>query len=543
MTTETALIAGTTAVEAERAALEATLAELESRRMSRFRTLIEPAAAAQRRAEELGDAQLAHRARLLTAGVLLREGRSAEGGQAAHQVLAWAERHGTPYLLARTHRELAVFYRLVGDGSAQLTHAVQCVAHLTDDVPEAIRCRHLMALAVALDETGSHAEADRRFREALDLAVAVGEDELTLYILNNMAYTAYEHGDEAAARDLVARMLQVRDRGGREFSANELDTVARIEMMGGRYAAVEATLRAALDAGQSTLVGTEGDALAECALTLAEARRRDGRYDDAQQALDAALRMCAERGLHAVRARVRQEQAALYAATGRYREAYAEHCAFHADATALHSTQREARARVLQAVFEATEARRASEHFREMAHRDALTGLHNRRYVNERLPALIGEAAVRRTPISLAIVDLDHFKRVNDTLSHSTGDTVLQHVAEMLEEAATGPAVAARMGGEEFLLIFPGVDAAGAAQRCERLRLRIRGHGWGPVTGTLPVTVSVGVTTVLDGRTTPSAMLSQADRNLYAAKRGGRDRVVMDTGASAGVHPRGADHR
>jgi diguanylate cyclase (GGDEF)-like protein len=535
VTTEAALSAGTATLGDERAALAATVADLETRRMSQFRTLAEPAAAAERRAAELGDEELVQRARLITASVLLRRGASAEAGQAVHQVLAWAERNGTPYLLARAHRELAVFYRLIGDGSAHLTHAVQCVANLTDDVPLVIRARHLMALAVALDETGSHAEAERRFRESLDVAAAVGDQELTLYILNNMTYTAYEHGDEPAARDLVEQMHTAQARSGRGFSANELDTIARVAMMGGRYDVVEETLQVALDADRSALIGNEGDALAECLITLAEARRLDQRYDAAQEVLDACSRMCEERALHAIRARVREQQAALYAATGRFREAYAEHCAFHAETTALHSTQRDARARVLQAVFEATEARRASEHFREMAHRDALTGLHNRRYVNERLPALIGEAAAAHTPISLAIVDLDHFKRVNDTLSHSTGDTVLQHVAELLEEAATGPAVAARMGGEEFLLIFPGVDAAEAAARCERLRLRIRAYAWEPVTGTLPVTTSIGVTTVADGRTTPSAMLSQADRNLYAAKRGGRDRVVVDTGPAAGV--------
>jgi diguanylate cyclase (GGDEF)-like protein len=164
-----------------------------------------------------------------------------------------------------------------------------------------------------------------------------------------------------------------------------------------------------------------------------------------------------------------------------------------------------------------------------MAHRDPLTGLHNRRYVNERLPALLGEASVRRAPLSVAILDLDHFKRINDTLSHSTGDAVLQQVARLLVEAATGPAVAARMGGEEFLLILPDVDAAEAARRCEQVRLRIRAHDWEPVAGALPVTASIGVTTVPDGRGTPSALLSRADRNLYAAKRAGRDRVVVDT--------------
>lgn len=529
MTTQAASTAGP-AVD-DRARLLAELEELENRPTSAFRTLPGPAAAVEEQARALGDLDLASRARLLLVSVQLREGRSEEGGRSAHQVLEWAERHGSPYLLARAHRELAIFYRQVGDVSAALTHAVQCVAHLTEDTGPVIRARHLLSLAVVLDENGSADEADRRFREALALATAVGDRELTLYILNNMAYTAYENDDEPGARTLIEQMRDVQSRFSRPFSANELDTISRVEMMTRRYAAVEATLSPVLQDGPAALIDNEGDALAECLLTLAEARRRDGRLDAAQAALDAALRMSGDRGLHAIHARAREEQAALHAAAGNFRDAYEEHRAFHAEANALHSAQREARARALQAVFEAAEARRATEHFREMAHRDALTGLHNRRFVNERLPALIDDAARRHAPISVAIVDLDHFKRVNDTLSHSTGDAVLQVIAKLLTEAAPGNAIAARMGGEEFLLIFPDTGAAEAAQRCDALRLRVRAHPWAPITGALPVTTSIGVTTAPDGRATPSALLSQADRNLYAAKRSGRDRVVVDTPA------------
>jgi two-component system, cell cycle response regulator len=529
VTTEAAAAARAAATDVERLALAVVLADLETRPTSQFRALQGPAEEAEQRAEELGEPELAHRARLLLIAIMLREGRSAEGGQLAHQVLTWAELNGSPYLLARVHRELTIFYRQVGDMPDALTHAVQCVACLTDDVPQVIRARHLLSLAVVLDETGSTDEADRRFHESLDIANAVGDHELTLYILNNMAYTAYEAGDEPVALEHVAHMRDVQRLGHRGLGANELDTIARVEMMSERYDAVEATLRLMLDDGQATVLGTEADAVAECRLTLAEARRLDHRYDAAQKALDAALRICDERGLSAVRARVREEQSVLYAATGEFRQAFEEHRAFHAEATALHSGQRDARARALQAVFEATEARRVSEHFREMAHRDALTGLYNRRYIDERLPALLGEAAVRRTPISVAILDLDHFKRVNDTLSHITGDTVLQHIATLLVEAATGSAIAARMGGEEFLLVFPGVAAKEAAERCERLRLRIRAHAWEPITGTLPITTSIGVTAAADGQSTLSGMLAQADHNLYAAKRAGRDRVVADT--------------
>jgi len=507
------------------AVLAATLLELETRAVSAFRTVRAPALEVQRIARETGHEEFLQRADLLLADVMMREGRVGEGGRAAHQVLAWSEQHDSPYVLARAHRGLSIFFRLVGDISDSLTHGVQAVAHLTDDVPRKIRARHLMTLAVALDDSGSPTDGDRRYREALQIAEELDDQEFVLLVLNNMAYSAYENDDEPTARALTDRMWAVSATTGRGLAANELDTVARVEMMGGRYDSVETALAGVLD---GRVPANEGDAAAECMLTLAEARRLAGRYADSQVALDRAIHQCEATGLARLRARARQEQAALHAAAGDYRAAYEEHLLFHNDSSALHSAQRESRARAMQAVFEANEARRASEHFREMAHRDALTGLHNRRYVNERLPALLGEAAANGGPISVAIADLDHFKRINDTLSHATGDTVLQHVGALLQDAASGPVIAARMGGEEFLLIFPGMDGAETARRCELLRLRIRGHGWQPVTGAVLVTTSIGVSTAPDGRATVSALLSQADRNLYAAKRAGRDRVVAD---------------
>jgi two-component system, cell cycle response regulator len=533
VTTQAAEVAATVADDdvaraAERELIEAELAELEERPPSKFRSVAAPAAGIERRAGALGLEELAMQARLLRATVFIREGRSEHGGRWAHEVLAWAQAHDHAFLQARAHRMLSIFYRQVGDLSEGLSHAVQSYSHLSPDQPATLRARHLMTLAVALDESGSTEDGARRFREALQIAVAIDDADLALSILNNMAYTAFERDDEPGARDLVAQMREVRDRSGREFSALELDTIARIEMMSGHYDAAEHWLVVLLDDDQTKVESHEGDAPGVGLLTLAEARRLDGRPEDAQEALDAAVRMCEERGLEGVRAQARQEQAALHAAMGRFDLAYEEHRAFHAATTALHSAQREARARALQAVFEATEARRASEHFREMAHRDPLTGLHNRRYVNDRLPALLGEAVARRAPLSVAILDLDHFKRVNDTLSHSIGDEVLQHISQLLLEEASGPAIAARMGGEEFLLIMPGADAREAHERCERLRLRIRAYAWASITGMLPVTTSIGITTTDDGRGTPAALLSVADRNLYVAKREGRDRVVSD---------------
>ena len=517
---------GRATVDDPEAALAATLTELEGSSIAEFRSLRGPADEARRLADELGDEPAAQRATLLLADVLMREGRIGAGGRAAHQVLAWAELHDSPYVLARAHRALSMFYRLIGDLSDALAHGVQCLAGLPEDAPPGIRARHLMTLGVALDDLGSMEESERHYREALAIAADTGEEGLALRVLNNLTYNAYENGDEPAARALADRMREIATRSDRPLAAKELDTLARVEMMGGRYDALETILAAVLD-GRPGDTDADGDGTAECLLTLAEARRLAGRHREAQLALDRAVRECETNGLAGLRTRARQEQAALYAATGRYHEAYEEHQSFHADSTALHSTQREARAQALQAVFETDEARRSSERFRELAHRDALTGLYNRRHVNERLPALLAEAGHR--PISIALVDLDHFKQINDTLSHATGDTVLQHVSRLLQEAADGPALAARLGGEEFLLIFPQTDAPEAAARCERLRLRIRAYAWAPITGTLPVTASIGVTTATDGRATASALLSQADRNLYAAKSAGRDRIATES--------------
>jgi two-component system, cell cycle response regulator len=503
-------------------ALAAVLDLYEGRSAVDPRAILGPVIEARRVAEELGDEDSARRAVLLHADVLLREGRLAEGGRMAQQVLAWAEQHDRPYLRARAHRELALFHRLVGEFSDALAHAVQCASEL-EGAPPGTRAQHLMMLAVSLDDNGRFSDSDRHYRVILEIATQIHDHALTLRVLNNMAYNAYESEDENGAIALTELMRQASARFGHPLAAKECDTVARVEMMGGRYAAVERTLDGALT---GTLPDHDGDGIVECLLTLAEARRLDGRHQDAQLALDRAVALCDAAGHVGLRAQARQEQAALHAATGRYREAYEEHRVFHAESTALYRERQQARAFALQALFEADEARRATEHFREMALRDALTGLYNRRYVDEQLPVLLTESAGGRGPLSIAIVDLDHFKRINDTLSHATGDTVLQQVALLLQEAAEQGGVAARLGGEEFLLIMPETAADEALRRAERLRRRVRGHAWAPLTGILPVTTSIGVATAATGGTGMAALLADADRRLYAAKRGGRNRVV-----------------
>lgn len=180
-------------------------------------------------------------------------------------------------------------------------------------------------------------------------------------------------------------------------------------------------------------------------------------------------------------------------------------------------------------MFETAEARRDAEHYREQARRDALTGLYNRRFIDERLPQAMAEATVTGTPLTVALIDLDYFKRINDTLSHDIGDRVLVAVADLLsarQDDLSAAGFAARIGGEEFLVVLPGVGATDAPQRLEQIRHDVASYRWAPVTGDLPVTVSIGAVSVVPVGETQAELLAEADRRLYAAKRAGRDRVV-----------------
>ncbi|MEV6598497.1 GGDEF domain-containing protein [Actinoplanes sp. NPDC051346] len=509
------------------AALAEAMEAMEVAAVLDFRSVAVPATRAERFAAERGRVDLQMRARLLGAAVRCRRGDVATAGRIGMEVNTWATERQEAYVLARSHCLLSIVFRNIGDPAEALTHAVQAVAHTADDVTPWLRASPLVVLGVALTINSSVEEGTRRFTEALDIAVAAGDAAMILMVLNNMTYAACSTGDPQRALELANRMRTIAATHGMPLYGHYRDTIARVEMTLGRYAEAEQLLRPVLDDPDGPLLN-EGDALADCLQATAEAQRLQGATERAQVTLDRSFQVSRERGLKQAAVWAHQEQAELYAATGRYKEAFEEFRRFHDALLALQSVEREVRARTMQAIFETEEARRASDRFRELALRDPLTGLHNRRHVDQQLPALIAHTAEQQTPLSVALLDLDYFKRINDTLSHDAGDHVLKQVADLLTGAVAAPAVVARMGGEEFVVLLPDADAATAATTCERIRRTVGDHPWHPITGDLPVTVSIGVTTVHSGAATASALLADADRNLYAAKRSGRDRVFSD---------------
>ncbi|MBB5208334.1 ligand-binding sensor domain-containing diguanylate cyclase [Chiayiivirga flava] len=177
--------------------------------------------------------------------------------------------------------------------------------------------------------------------------------------------------------------------------------------------------------------------------------------------------------------------------------------------------------------------RKQSEAFARQAQEDALTGLPNRRSLDYALSRRFADACAAGAPLSVAIADIDHFKKINDNYSHETGDQVLRAVASILREGVRTDDVVGRYGGEEFLLLFPGLGVNEAATLCERLRRRVAGFDFASRYSGLEVTVSIGLA---DHATRPGheGLLSAADVMLYEAKNAGRNRVCWrrDTGTT-----------
>jgi diguanylate cyclase (GGDEF)-like protein len=178
------------------------------------------------------------------------------------------------------------------------------------------------------------------------------------------------------------------------------------------------------------------------------------------------------------------------------------------------------------------------ERLRDTARTDPLTGLLNRRGFDECFTYELERTRRGSGRLSLVLLDLDHFKEVNDRLGHSAGDVALERLGSVLNATKRQIDVAARVGGEEFALLLPDSDADGAFSVCERVRQRVR-DGLAvqlpaPMDGIadVPLTVSLGIASFPVDGTIPAELLRAADRALYEAKRLGRDRTVAGASTS-----------
>lgn len=340
-------------------------------------------------------------------------------------------------------------------------------------------------------------------------------------MLNNYAWILWNHGQATDALPLTWRLEAVAAAAGIAMNSTMLDTIASVLLGTGDLERAETVGRVMVDA---TIPEAEVRAAPQALLTRARSRHRRG---DPAEALDLVLRagqLAADRALPELTAIATMDKSHLLAEAGDTAGAHEALSISHATWVRVRDRDADARAASLQALFETEQVRQRSAIFEDLADRDALTGLWNRRHLDRVLPGLLTDHQITGSPLTVAILDVDHFKQVNDDRNHATGDAVLARIGELLDHLVPDPGFTARLGGEEFLLVLSGVEPTAAYALCDRTRRLIEHQPWNPITDGLPVTVSIGHATSATTSTVAS-LLGAADTALYDAKHAGRDQV------------------
>ena len=466
------------------------------------------------------------RARLLRADVLSRRGELEEALRIQVETLTEAELDADRMVCARAHCALASTYdRLTEPGKALLS-AEESVRLLAPGDPRHWPAEHMMILALFTSYWRLGSVDYTTFDEALRLARDLGDPLMLLAVLNNYIYVGLTRGD----RQVLAMVEEMRRLVERELADScpsaWLDTIAVGLMEVGKLEEAAEIARAAVEAAPKDLV--EPTATSMCILTQAQIERARGNLRLAAQRAEAAATLAREAGVGEAIARALSELSELAALEGDYRSAY-ELLRERNEAMENYLIERnELHAATLQAIYAVEVERQQRLALEALADSDPLTGLYNRRYMNRQLTGLV------QGPVALALVDIDHFKQINDRFSHDAGDRVLCHLATMLrahvEELGCPDGFVARIGGEEFVLAMPGVDEDEAFDCCERLRTAVEARSLDEIVPDLRITVSIGLAVQNDEAGDASALLGRADTQLYNAKRQGRNRVIIELG-------------
>ncbi|MGY1709674.1 diguanylate cyclase domain-containing protein [Geodermatophilus sp. SYSU D00758] len=286
----------------------------------------------------------------------------------------------------------------------------------------------------------------------------------------------------------------------------------------GEHAAAAGPLRAAV---RATTASGDRALLAAALLALGRALRRQGDGTGADQQLARALALATEHGLARVRRAALRELCTLHAERDDAGRALPYLQAYLADELERVDERRTRWVELFGRRKSLLETERAAGQLRRQAYEDPLTHLPNRRYAEARLDSLLSAGT---TP-ALAVVDVDHFKAINDAAGHPGGDTVLRTVGELLVAGVRDTDEVCRWAGDEFVVLLPDTTAEQAERALERARRAVAGHDWAALGVDLPVTISVGIASATRGDDRRT-LFAAADGVLYDAKRGGRDRVV-----------------
>ena len=414
------------------------------------------------------------------------------------------------------------------------------------------------ALGACFERMGDPWQAERLLGEALAIALPLNDPFLLQRTYNNLCaitigayYLLRGSGDAAEAEGRAALLrAEAHAREARVLLDRHPDPFAEVFIIGNLGEVL-------VHLGEPV----EARSLLERALALATERRysaqtwrircsmgelllTEGRFGEAFEALSTLLD---EIGANETRATLMRVHYSLYLASrrlGRTEDALLQLERYEAIQRLRTINQLRAQSQLFvtrveaeQMRQEAERARLEAEHERDRATAhaaeallDPLTGLGNRRFLDRQLPLLLSGVG-RAHPLCAALVDVDHFKPINDRHGHQLGDQVLVTLAELLRVGTRGADVVVRLGGEEFLIVLPDTPMERAYDVCERLRQQVAQHDWSALMPGLNVTLSIGLARA-HADPDPDDLVGRADHAMYRAKAAGRNRVEVEPDTS-----------
>lgn len=482
-----------------------------------------------------GDEELELEASVWLCIHLLQQGKLREAIAASHHVRERLRGESPETRAGRARMELLRTIALAASEAGEFEIALGAAQELAGDpavhADADAAYDAAFALAVCLERMGDSWQA---LRILTDVVARHGDETPSfpmLYTLNGIVATAlgafHRVRDIDPTGEAVDLLITARDAAERaaqllERFPNPLYRVAVVGNLGevltyqGELDAADTELRTALELAEE--IGAAGHC-DRVRASIGAWLLAVGRPDEALAWLDRLVDDLGHDGPHSTR--IRAHHAAYLAAReiGRFELAIEHHESY--ERLERQRTTNQLRSQSEMFVTK-SEAQAEVDRHRSSAERDPLTGLGNRRHLSRMLHQLAppdGEA----TPFSLAMIDVDHFKSINDVLGHAIGDAVLVEMARVLERSTAEDDVVVRYGGEEIVVVMPGTPLADAISQCERVRERVAAHRWPGLPAEHVLTISIGVASA-----PPSSVervVGAADRAMYAAKRAGRNRV------------------
>jgi diguanylate cyclase (GGDEF)-like protein len=485
--------------------------------------------------------------------------------------------------LALLRRDATYLALDLGDVQAAMTHAVTCLDLARASGDAGLTARAHVAVALVMLDVYDDLGADGHFREADTLARAAGEVRDVALVAVNASHYELERGRNAAVTARLLELLRSPFRVGlesaqpgvpplsiafhinfvrgaalalragelpgdlaeearthlpvsvRELRAMQtgpqevavlrlqpeiLESLVAWELLSGRVPAAQALATRRVRVARAS--GSQ-QALGRALLDRARVRAVAGRWPDMERDAAAAVSAFQQASLDLLAAQARQVQADAQARQGRFEQAFEVQRDLTRHLERLYREYFQQGALLRQIERQVSEAEVRAEAFAEAALRDPLTGAPNRAAAMTHLDNLLLRAG-NGHPSAAALLDLDHFKGVNDRYGHVIGDAVLVRAVQILTREIRDHDCLARFGGEEFLLLLSGAPLPVAWRVCERLRAALDTHDWTDIHPDLRVTASFGLTCLNRGDE-PTRVLQAADQALYAAKAAGRNTV------------------